>query len=354
MVKLLYGVCGEGLGHASRSRILISYLKKHHDIHIAAGGKAYTLLSKEFEKVTKIESARFAYTNNQAALLKTILWMGYRTVVGTIPSFFTLCRLIKTYRPDVVITDADPISNYAAGCMNNIKRISIDNPQVLHHRSYHVEAQQFFAWFTLAVATKIGMYGADKYLIYDFFDEPAKDRRVVFLKPLIQEGIRKQNPQYKNHVFVYQTAGATQQFVDVLKRCDESFIIYGCNREAVDGNLVYKQFNEEDFYRDIAHAKAVITNGGFTVISEALYLKKPVLSLPIRNQFEQVLNGMFVEKLNVGKSYMTLDDEKLTMFFAHSEDFRHQLQLYNPGNQQDILKRIEHEILTLASDSFCC
>ena len=28
MAKILYGLCGEGLGHASRSRILINHLKK--------------------------------------------------------------------------------------------------------------------------------------------------------------------------------------------------------------------------------------------------------------------------------------------------------------------------------------
>jgi len=28
MIKVLYGVCGEGLGHAIRSKILIDYLKE--------------------------------------------------------------------------------------------------------------------------------------------------------------------------------------------------------------------------------------------------------------------------------------------------------------------------------------
>jgi len=37
MAKILYGVCGEGLGHASRSRILVNYLKKqNHEVRIVA------------------------------------------------------------------------------------------------------------------------------------------------------------------------------------------------------------------------------------------------------------------------------------------------------------------------------
>ena len=50
----------------------------------------------------------------------------------------------------------------------------------------------------------------------------------------------------------------------------------------------------------LKQTKAIITNGGFTVISEALYLKKPIFSIPIKNQFEQALNAKFVEKLGAG------------------------------------------------------
>jgi len=55
MAKILYGVCGEGLGHAIRSEILINYLKnKNYEIRIVAGGKAYNYLSDEFPFVEEI------------------------------------------------------------------------------------------------------------------------------------------------------------------------------------------------------------------------------------------------------------------------------------------------------------
>jgi len=56
-MKIVYGVCGEGRGHASRSRILIRHLQgKVHEVSIVAGGKAYTILSEEFDNVLQIES----------------------------------------------------------------------------------------------------------------------------------------------------------------------------------------------------------------------------------------------------------------------------------------------------------
>ena len=351
MARLLYGLCGEGLGHASRSRILINHLKKNHDIKIIAGGKAYTFLSKEFDDVTKIESARFVYKNNQVSLIQSCLRMGYKTITGSIPSFFTVRQIIKEFKPDILVTDADPIGHYAARFTRGLKRISIDNPQVLLHRKYKVFWDELFPWFTLIVATKMGMYGADKYIIYDFSDEQIDDDRVLFLKPLIQEGILQQEPRYGNHIFVYQTVGGNDYLLEMLKKLDETFVIYGFNKDLVDKNITFKRFNEGEFYNDIAYAKAVITNGGFTVISEALYLKKPVLSLPIKNQFEQILNGKFVEKLGVGEYHMSIDEERLRGFFKHLDKYKKQLKSYDPSNQKKTLERVEQEILALIPDS---
>ena len=176
----------------------------------------------------------------------------------------------------------------------------------------------------------------------------------MFLKPLIQEGILRQKPGYGNHVFVYQTIDAGEELLDLLKTFDETFIIYGCNKTQTDGNLVFKQFNEDEFYHDIAQAKAVITNGGFTVISEALYLKKPVFCFPINNQFEQILNGKFVEKLGAGISSMQVNREKMNMFFDNLDQYKKNLKQYNPENQQEILKQIEKEILEIISQTSNC
>jgi uncharacterized protein (TIGR00661 family) len=343
MVKILYGVCGEGLGHASRTRILINHLKKNHKIRIVAGGKAFKYLSKEFKNVEEIESPRFFYDENTVRLFKSIFTMAYKTISSTPFSFLRVRKIIKDFRPDLLITDADPISHYAAR-LSGIKRISIDNPQVMLHRSYKVTYKEFWPWFTLIIALKIAALGADKYIIYDFFDEQSTNPKVLFLKPLIQEGIRKQKSIDGDHVFVYQTSISHENLFKVLKKVNETFIIYGFNRDLVDKNLIFRSFNEDKFYHDISNAKAVITNGGFTVLSEALFLKKPIFSIPIINQFEQILNAKFIEKLGVGVYHMDINKDKLKEFFKHLDHYKEKLKSYNPGNQEDLLQRIEQEI----------
>lgn len=344
MVKILYGICGEGLGHASRCRILINHLKKNHEIKIVAGGKAYQFLSKEFEDIEEIVSPRFVYEGGDVKLFHSIFQMLFNTITKTPFSLLKVRRIIKTFKPDVCITDAEPISHFAAR-LGKLKRISIDNPQALIYRKYKLNIGELIPWFFLIVALKIAMLGADKYIIYDFSDEEVQDTKVMFQKPLIQEGILKQKPSYKDHIFVYQTSISTEFIFNIFKKFDEKFIIYGFDRERVEKNLIFRKFNDKDFYSDISNAKAIITNGGFSLLSEALYLKKPIFSLPIKNQFEQVFNAKIIQKIGVGVHRNELTEDNLKDFIENLNLYKENLKSYNPGDQKKILQKIENVIL---------
>jgi uncharacterized protein (TIGR00661 family) len=305
-------------------------------------------MSKEFDDVYEIESPHFVYKGNEVKLFLTILRMVFQTFIKSPSSFLKVRRIIKEFKPDILITDAEPIS-FSASFFSSIKRVSIDNPQALLYRRYKIKFGEYFAWFALFIVVKLSVFGADKYLIYDFSDEQIDNPKVMFLKPLIQEGILKQKPTYGNHIFVYQTSISTEFITGILKKIDETFIIYGFNKELVDENLIFKRFNEDDFYHDIASAKAVVANGGFTVLSEALYLKKPIFSLPIRHQFEQVINGQFIEKLGAGVHKMDFCKEDLEDFLQNLNFYKKNLKSYNPGNQKETLKIIEDQIQTFLS-----
>ncbi|MBN1861218.1 MAG: hypothetical protein JW840_07135 [Candidatus Thermoplasmatota archaeon] len=343
-MKILYGVCGEGRGHASRSKILIHFLEqKGHQIRIVAGGKAYALLSGEFDNVLQIESPKGFYRANQVRILYTILHTLYQTAAHTPRSFLRIRSLIKEFQPDILITDAEPISHFAAR-FSRIKRISIDNPSAILYRKYQKRVRDYPAWLFLFFALKISVFGADKYIIYDFFDKQSNNPRVLFVKPLIQPGIRSQAPYVGSHVFVYQTSSSFTTLFNSLRKLNEPFIIYGFNKEETDGNLVFKRFNENEFYHDISTSKAVLVNGGFTVISEALYLKKPIFSLPIRHQFEQVFNARCVERMGAGVCHVWFREEDLKEFIGDLDVFSESLQNYDAGNQEEVLTRIEQTI----------
>ena len=343
-MKILYGVCGEGRGHATRSRILIHYLQqKGHEISIVAGGKAYTLLSEEFSDVLKVESPQGFYRENHVRILLTLLHTAYQTIVFFPGSFIKVRRRIREFHPGILITDAEPISHIAAR-FHKIKRVSLDNPTALIYRKIPKRIGEYPAWLFLFFTLKTSLFGAEKYLIYDFFEEQINNPHVLFLKPLIQPEIRHQTSTQGNHVFVYQTSLTFPSLFVSLKKFDETFVIYGFDKDMADGNLIFKRFNNDEFFHDIASAKAVIVNGGFSAISEALYLKKPIFCLPIRHQFEQAFNAKCIEQMGVGVSHTRFCENDLKDFLDTLHSFQDALQRYTPGNQEEILSRIEQEI----------
>jgi hypothetical protein len=79
-----------------------------------------------------------------------------------------------------------------------------------------------------------------------------------------------------------------------------SFHVYGYGATGRAGNVELLPFDELSFLKDLAAARAVVSNGGFTAISEALYFGKPVLSIPLEGQAEQQLNAAWLAELGLG------------------------------------------------------
>ena len=55
---------------------------------------------------------------------------------------------------------------------------------------------------------------------------------------------------------------------------------------------------------------------GITTLSEAVYLGKPVYSVPVRHQFEQEMNGRYLEFLGYGVVREAVDATSLERFLA--------------------------------------
>ena len=140
-------------------------------------------------------------------------------------------------------------------------------------------------------------------------------------------------PSVGEHVVVYQTSASCEDLEEVLARFpDIPFHVYGYRREleapVTEGNLTYHPFSEQGFVDHLASARAVVSNGGFSLMSEAVYLKKPFLAIPIASQFEQVMNGHYLEALGYGFTMDRLDEATLRHFLAHLESYREKVSTY--------------------------
>src|SRR3954451_8999856 len=106
-MKILYGVVGEGMGHAMRSRVILEHLvvTEQHEVEIIASGRAVDFLAKKFAGVNRIHGLHMIYEENRVRLGKT-LWSnvlgGAAGVPKNIAAYFDL---IAEFRPEAVISD---------------------------------------------------------------------------------------------------------------------------------------------------------------------------------------------------------------------------------------------------------
>lgn len=72
-MRILSGVVGEGMGHATRSRVILEELVKEHEVHIVVSGRARDYLAQRFENVHRIWGFSIAYEGNSVRNLHTVV-----------------------------------------------------------------------------------------------------------------------------------------------------------------------------------------------------------------------------------------------------------------------------------------
>lgn len=323
-MKILYGVVGEGMGHAMRSRVVLERLvEQGHEVEIMASGRAVDFLSKRFEGVNKIHGFHMIYEENRVRRGKT-LWSNVITGAAGLPkNIAAYFELIRDFKPRIVISDFESWT-YLYGQIHLVPVISIDNMQIINRCELPKEItaghEADFQVAKTFVKTKLPF--CKHYLITTFFKPPVRKPETSLVPPILRPEILAKKPSRGEHLLVYQTAEGNDGLAAVLAKTNMECRIYGMRRgiqeEQVEGNLRYQPFSEAGFIDDLASARGVIAGGGFTLMGEAVYLKKPMLAVPLVHQFEQVLNARYLEREGFGKGAMSLTDEGVIADFVEA------------------------------------
>ena len=86
-----------------------------------------------------------------------------------------------------------------------------------------------------------------------------------------------------------------------------------------------KEFSREGFLYDLAGCKGIIANSGYSLISEALFLHKPYLAVPIAKQFEQIINAIYIEKLGYGLHAEEFSKKQVIDFLGQLKKYEEKL-----------------------------
>src|SRR3989338_3813282 len=338
MAKIFYGINGEGMGHAIRSKPILEHLSKKHDVRVFAGGKAYKFFKGKYD-LHHLQYYHFIYLRNRANHFLSLLLGFLHTPFMSLYNSKIAYYILKD-RPDIAISDFEGSITYWANIFR-IPTISIDNQHALIGTNIEVEKRHKWFFNFTKRAVKFFAPRVDMYIATTFFFNKITTKNLFFVPPILRDDIRALRTKYGSHVLVYQTSQSNIELLPALKGIDEKFVVYGLGERPTEVNIRFKQIDEKNFYRDFASCKAVITNGGFTLISEAIYLGKPIFCNVIGNQFEQIINGYYVEKLGYGISGEKIGMGDLAAFLQNLESYRKNLRKFKREDNSKLFGLID-------------
>ncbi|UOR03980.1 UDP-glucuronosyltransferase [Hymenobacter aerilatus] len=353
-MKILYGVPGEGLGHATRSKVVIAWLlKQGHEVQVVSSSRAYQMLARNFPgRVHEIKGFHLAYKDVTVSRVRTVA-LTLRTAPESLRVNFARYReLLGTFAPNIVISDFESFSYFFAR-WKGLPVISIDNMQIISRTELDITVppteREHLQLARQIVRAKLPR--SRHYLITTFFTLPLCKPNTTLVPPIIRPEILTAQPTRGQHVLVYQSATTQTNLVPLLQALPgQEFRVYGFNKEESHGNVHLRAFSEQEFIEDLASARAVLTNGGFSLISEAVYLHKPICAVPIPAQFEQFLNAAEVEKLGYGRHFTALTADNVRAFLYDVDAFAEKLRHYQQRGNEVLFATLTQQLEAVAAD----
>ncbi|MEO1574676.1 MAG: MJ1255/VC2487 family glycosyltransferase [Pseudomonadota bacterium] len=335
MTRIVYGVSGEGSGHSSRAREMLTHLVAlGHDVRVVSYDRGARNLKDDFP-VHEITGLHIVSRNNKVSVPATV-----RRNVGALGalrrSWASVGQLIDEFQPHVIITDFEPMTAYAAR-RRDIPLITIDNQHRMRYMNYPPVPRARVDGAVTRTVIRLFVPRPRVSLITTFYFGETTDPRAELFPPILRQRVREAEPADGDHVLVYVTQ-AFDSLIDALKAFpDQPFRVYGFDREGEEGNLAFRPFSVAGFLDDLRSARGVVATAGFTLMTEALYLRRPLLALPMLGQYEQRLNAHLLSHLGYGMAANRVTPEVLGGFLGQLDRYREGLGEY-PRDAGDAIK----------------
>lgn len=301
MARVLYGIHGTGHGHAMRGLTLARRLREHEFLFVADDDAA-RVLEPEFQ-VYRLPNLGTVFKNYKVDVATTVaralplLYHRERYIAEAL-------RLIDDFRPQVCMTDLEYFVPRAAE-RAGIPCLTLDHQHIITSCSHHLPLNMRWDAFLQGVTPRWLFRPTGSNLIISFYAPHLLPRYAASTRiapPILREQVLALSPCDEGHVLVYQSNSTHKKLIDILRKATtRTCYVYGyAQEEGREGNVIFKRKSEEEFLQLLASCAYVIQGGGHTLMSEALYLGKPILSLPIRAMVEQRFNALYLERLGYG------------------------------------------------------
>ena len=284
-MKILYAVQGTGNGHISRARDIIPLLKKKAEVDILVSGTQADLdLGEKIDFYRKGLSFIFGKKGG-VDLKRTFKEVNFFKFFKEVYNF-----PVKEY--DLVINDFEPVSAWAAK-FKGVHCVSLSHQCALLFENTPTPKKT--DWLGNSIL-RFYAPSREKYGFHFMKNHPK------IFTPVIRDQVRKVCIAQEGHYTVYLPSFSEDYLIKKLSKIKnarwEVFSKHTKRPFEYNGISVYP-LNNEKFIESMAKSNGVLCGAGFETPAEALFLKKKLVVIPMKNQAEQQYNATALKEMGV-------------------------------------------------------
>jgi uncharacterized protein (TIGR00661 family) len=284
-MKILYAIQGTGNGHLSRAREIIPILQRKGELDLLISG---TQADVELPYFVKYRLKGLCFIFGKKGGIDIVAT--YRK--SNLKRFFREIKNLPVDDYDLVISDFEPVSAWA--CRKRGKScIGLSHQAAVLNKYAPKPVTR-----DLIGDTILRNY-APTPVSYGFHFE--KYSPEVFT-PVIRSEIREPESETKPYYTVYLPAYADKRIINVLSKIKNiEWQVFSKHTRSIYRklNVHIRPIENDAFIKSMLGCTGVLCGAGFETPAEALYLKKKLLVIPMKSQYEQQCNAAALQHMGV-------------------------------------------------------
>lgn len=288
-MKILFAIQGTGNGHISRAREIVPLLQAHGQVDLLVSG---TQADVHLEQPLSYRFHGFSFVFGKKGSVNH--WKTWRNMdllrlkkdISSLP--------LKKY--DLIVNDFEPVTAWACR-LQRVPSVSLSH-QASFLSSKTPRPSRIYNWAEL-----IFRHYAPATHHVGFHFKPYDD---FIHTPVIRSEIRQQQCEDRGHITVYLPSFDDRLLLPYLKQIPEiKWEVFSKHapKSYRDSNVWVNPVLHDLYNQSLANAHGLLTGGGFEAPAEALFMKKKVMVIPMKNQYEQQCNAEALRRLGVPVIY---------------------------------------------------
>lgn len=285
-MKVLYAIQGTGNGHLSRARDVIPVLlSKKIELDLLVSG-VQADVDLPYQIKYKFHGLSFIFGKKGGVdLLKTY---SNSNLTGLRKDIKNLS--IDEY--DLIINDFEPVSAWAAK-IKNVPCVSFSHQTAVLSKNAPKPRKPNFVGSQV-----LKRYAPTEKQFGLHFQ--AYDNNIF--TPVIRKEIREAKTKNLGHYTVYLPAYDDDRIFSILSKISNvQWQVFSKHnkKERKETNVHIQPINNEAFINSLLTCDGLFCGGGFEAPAEALFLKKKLMVIPMKGQYEQQCNAAALRKMGV-------------------------------------------------------